>query len=349
MDMADLFRTDRPAAHQLSRSMSALVSRIVGACAHHARLVIGVAFVLCAGAFAYSATHIAIDTDSTKLISNDLPWRQREIVFDAAFPHRVDLIAVVVDAATAELAEEAAAAITRRLSTQTQLFRAVWRPDGGAYFDRVGLLFEPTSEVGRTMELLIAAQPLLGMLAADPSLRGLMDALALSVDGARDDPGKLAQMAKPIAKLADTFEAIAASQTPAFSWRDMLTGQPPDPRELRRFILVQPVLDYSALQPGESATAAIRQASADIGFDGDARVRVRLTGPTPLADEEFATLAQGAALNAALTFVAVVALLWIALRSARLIVAILLCLIGGLLITAAFGLALFGTFNLISV
>src|SRR5437660_12250232 len=100
--------------------MSTLLSRIVGACARHAWLVIGVAVVLCAGAFAYSATHIAMDTDSTKLISNDLPWRQREIVFDAAFPHRVDLIAVVIDAATPELAEEAAAAITQRLSAQTQ-------------------------------------------------------------------------------------------------------------------------------------------------------------------------------------------------------------------------------------
>ena len=53
---------------------------------------------------------------------------------------------------------------------------------------------------------------------------------------------------------------------------------------MRRFILVQPVLDYSALQPGARASAAIRQASAVIGFDGDPRVRVRLTGPTPLDD-----------------------------------------------------------------
>jgi hypothetical protein len=323
--------------------------RIVGACARHALLVIGVALVLCAGAFAYSATHIAIDTDSTKLISSELPWRQREIVFDAAFPHRVDLIAVVIDGATPELAEAAAAAITQRLSAQTQVVRAVWRPDGGPYFDRVGLLFESAFELARTTEQLIAAQPLLGMLAADPSLRGLMDALARSVEGVRDDRGKLAQLAHPLTRLADTFDAIEASQTASYSWRNMVTGRAPDARELRRFILVQPVLDYSALQPGARATASIRQASADTGLVGDARVRVRLTGPTPLADEEFATLAQGAALNATLTLLAVVALLWIALRSARLIVAILLCLMGGLLITAAFGLAVFGTFNLISV
>ncbi len=75
-------------------------------------------------------------------------------------------------------------------------------------------------------------------------------------------------------------------------------GRAADPRELRRFILVQPVLDFGALQPGARAVAAIRQAVVETGFAADPRVRVRLTGPVPLADEEFATLAEGAALNA---------------------------------------------------
>ncbi len=328
---------------------SELIGRVAAACARHAWLVIAIAAVLCAGAFVYAATHIAIDADSTKLISADLPWRQREIAFDAAFPHRVDLVAVVVDAATPELAEEATAALARKLSEEKQWLRAVWRPDGGPFFDRAGLLFESTDALARTTEQLIAAQPLLGMLAADPSLRGLMDALALSLEGVRGDAARLEQMAHPLSRLADTFDAIAAEHPPAFAWRELLTGRAPDARELRRFILAQPVLDYSALQPGARATAAIRQATRELGLDANPRVRVRLTGPTPLADEEFATLAENAAFNAAITMAAVVGLLWLALRSLRLIAAILLCLIVGLTVTAAFGLLVFGKFNLISV
>ena len=322
---------------------------LIGACARRAWLVIGIAIMLCAGALGYSATHIAIDTDSANLISKDVPWRRQEIILNAAFPHRANLIAVVIDAATPELADETAQALAQRLSAQTQVFRAVWRPEGGPYFEREGMLFGSTADIARTTEQLIAAQPLLGMLAADPSLRGLMDALALSFDGARDDDSKVAQLALPLAKLANTFDAIAASDTPTFSWRDMLTGRAPDSRELRRFVLAQPVLDYGALQPGARAADAVHRTAADIGLGADPRVHVRLTGPTPLADEEFATLAQGAALNAALTMVAVVALLWLALRSIRLIVAILLSLIAGLIITAALGLIAFGKFNLISV
>jgi len=322
--------------------------QVVAACTRRPWLVIVVAAALCGGAFTYSASHIAIDTNSTRLIAEDVPWRKRERVFDAAFPQRADLIAVVVDGATPELAEQSTAALAQRLSSRIGPFRAVWRPDGGAFFDRAGLLFESTADLSQTTQRLISAQPLLGSLATDPSVRGLMDALALLVEGAQAESTRLDELAQPLVTLADTFEDIAAGRTPAFSWH-LITGRAPEPRELRRFILVQPVLDYSALQPGERASAAIRQAARELGLDGDPRVRVRLTGPVPLADEEFATLADGAALNATIMIVAVAVLLWIALRSWRLIVAIMLSLGVGLIVTTAFGLVAFGTLNLISI
>jgi hopanoid biosynthesis associated RND transporter like protein HpnN len=328
--------------------MSSVIMQVVAACARRPWLVTIVAAALAAGAFTYCATHLAIDTNSTNLIAEDVAWRKGEMVFDAAFPQRADLIAVVVDGATPELAEQSTAALAQRLSNRNGLFRAVWRPDGGPFFDRAGLLFESTAELSQTMQRLISAQPLLGSLAADPSMRGLMDALSLLVEGAQADP-RFDELAQPLVTLADTFDGIVAGRTPAFSWHRLIAGRAPEPRALRRFILVQPVLDYSALQPGERASAAIRQASHELGLDADPRVRVRLTGPAPLADEEFATLADGAALNAMIMLVAVVVLLWIALRSWRLIVAIMLSLCVGLIVTTAFGLIMFGTLNLISI
>jgi hopanoid biosynthesis associated RND transporter like protein HpnN len=311
--------------------------------------VVALAAAASAVAFGYVARNMAIDTDAAKLISADVSWRKRELAFDAAFPHRADLIAVVVDADTAELAEQATAALTTRLASEPRLFRSVWRPDGGAYFDRAGLLFQSTDELARTTQGLIAAQPLLGTLAGDPTLRGLMDALTLIVEGAQADPSRLDEMTHPLRQLANVLEKIHAGESPSFSWRELITGQASDRRELRRFILVQPVLDYSALQPGQAAAAAVRQASRELGFDADPHLRVRLTGPVPLADEEFATLADRAALNATLVILAVVGLLWLALRSWRPIIAILLSLAAGLIVTAAFGLLLYGAFNLISV
>jgi hopanoid biosynthesis associated RND transporter like protein HpnN len=325
------------------------IARLVAACERRAIAVAVGAGLLAAAALAYTATHFAIDTDTAKLIDEDVPWRAREAAFAASFPHRVDLIAIVVDGATPESAEYAAASLTARLAGERDAFHAVWRPDGGAFFDRAGLLFESTQALAATTERLIAAQPLLGTLAADPTLRGLMDALALVAGGAGEQPGAADALVQPLDALAGAFEALAAGTTPAFSWRTLFTGAAAQPRELRRFVLAQPILDYAALQPGARATERIRAAVRELGIAGDAEVRVRLTGPVPLADEEFATLAEGGVLNAAAMTVTLVALLWAALRSWRLIVGVLASLGVGLAVTAAFGLAAFGAYNLISV
>jgi hopanoid biosynthesis associated RND transporter like protein HpnN len=324
------------------------IARLVSLCARHAIAVIVAAAIVTCGALAYTATHFAIDTDTAKLIAEDVGWRHRELAFAAAFPHRVDLIAIVVDGTTPEIAEQAAALLTGRLGRDHDAFHAVWRPDGGEFFERAGLLFESTQAVTETTQRLIAAQPLLGTIAADPTLRGVMDALALIVAGAGEQDRGVDALVQPLDALADAFEAIVAGNVPAFSWRTLFTGAAPSPRELRRFVLAQPVLDYTALQPGARATARIRASVRDLGLASDPRVRVRLTGPVPLADEEFATLAEGGFLNAFAMTITLVVLLWAALRSWRLIVAVLASLGAGLAVTAAFGLFAFDAYNLIS-
>ena len=342
-------KADRRDARGPDRGLASPIRHVVVGCAAHPALVVVIAAMLCAISLVYAVAHFAMDTDSSRLIADSVPWRQRERAFGAAFPQRQNLIAVVVDAATPELAERATADLAARLTSRPSSFRHVWRPDGGTFFEREGLLFESTAQVAETTERLVAAQPLLGTLAADPSLRGVMDALSLITMGVEQDPRALAALGAPLAALASAFEAIAADRASAFSWQALFSEQAPEPRSLRRFILVQPVLDYHDLQPGAAATSAIRSAVRELGLGADARLRVRLTGPVPLADEEFATLADGAGRNALLTLFAVVVLLWIALRSWRLIAGVLVSLGVGLAITAAFGLAVFRAFNLISV
>ena len=328
--------------------MTSLAERTVAACARHPAIVIAAAAAISAAAFVYVARHMAINTDTASLIAADVAWRQHQRSFDQAFPHRSDLIAIIIDAPTPEIAEQATASLAHSLASQTDIFHQVWRPDGGPFFDQAGLLLQPLPEVERTARSLIAAQPLLGTLAADPSLRGLMDALSRMSAGLKAEPGRAGDLAEPLTKLAAVFEGVLSGQTPNFSWHELIAGKA-DPRELRRFILAQPVLDYRALQPGKTATDAIRSAAQALGLDSDPGLRVRLTGPVPLANEEFATIADGALLNVSIMLLAVLALLWIALHSWRLIFAIMLSLAVGLIVTAAFGLWLYGMLNLISV
>ena len=84
------------------------IAAIARACCRFPWLTLLVASMVTLAAVVYTYQHFAINTDTGALISSKLPWRQRELQLDAAFPQRADTILVVVDGATPELAEGAA-------------------------------------------------------------------------------------------------------------------------------------------------------------------------------------------------------------------------------------------------
>jgi hypothetical protein len=327
----------------------ARIAGLVRACCAHPVLTLVLVVLVTIGAGAYASRNFAIQTDTGKLISPDLPWRQRELQFDAAFPHQSDALLVVVDGATPELADSAAKSLDAALANKPDQIKAVYDPAGGAFFETNGLLFLSVDEVRQTTEQLIRAQAFLGTLAADPSLRGLAQALGFIPQGVEDGSIAFKDFAKPLSLLAGTIDGLLEGRPASFSWNALMTGEAPKSRELRRLIRVSPVLDFDALEPGAAASETIRKEAAALGLTRDHGVTVRLTGPVAMADEEFATVADGALLNVLLTAVAVLIILWFALRSARVIFAVILSLFAGLVITAALGLAMVGALNLISV
>ncbi|MCR0984819.1 hopanoid transporter HpnN [Roseomonas populi] len=326
-----------------------LTGRLVALSAARPWAVLLIGLLLAAGAMHYAARHFAMTTDTAELISTDLVWRQREIAYDKAFPQQEDLIVAVVDGATPEIAEGAAARLAEALAAQPDRFRSVRRPDGGPFFDRNGLLLLPLEEVQANTEGLVRAQPFLGPLAADPSLRGVMGALSTVLEGVARGQARLADIQPAATALAGTFEAVLAGRPAFFSWRALFSGAPPGPRELRRFVLVQPVMDFTALQPGQAGSDALRETARRLNLDAAHGATIRLTGPVPLADEEFASLAEDMDVVAAAMVLALVGIVWFAVRSARFMVAILLTTLIGLIITAGVGLLAIGRFNLISV
>jgi hopanoid biosynthesis associated RND transporter like protein HpnN len=298
---------------------------------------------------AYFASHFAITTDSNKLLSSSLTWREQEGALDHAFPWRIDQIIAVVDAATPEAAEEAANTLEDDLSHHADVIRTVSRPDGGEFFARNGILFRSLDEVRRDASDLIGAQPFLGTLSADPTLRGVLRTLSQSIEGLRLGKTKLEDLGPALTEIADALEIVSSGKYPAFSWRKLITGRTPEPSDLRRFINIQPVLDFDDLRPGRKATATIREAASRLGLTPERGVKVRLTGSVALSDEEFATIADGAALNGIITLLLVVLVLWLALKKARIILAVFINLAAGLILTAAIGLLMVGALNLFSV
>ena len=319
---------------------------LAGICARWPRVVLALALAAALLAGAVVSQRFEMNTDTDALFPADLPWRLTEERMAQAFPQREQVIAVVVDGPTGDAADRAAAGLAAALGRRRDLFRSVQRPDALEFFRRNGLLFLDEAAVRETTERVIAAQPLLGTLAADPSLRGIAAAFGLVLTGVERGEATLGSIAAPLAALAGAAEAAVAGQVAPPDWGRLFTGRAPEPMELRRFVLVQPHLDFSALSPGATAAEAIREAARDLEIPG---VRIRMTGEVPMADEEFASVADGAVRNTLLSLGLVALLLWLALRSWRLILPVLATLLLGLLATAAFGAAAIGAFNPLSI
>src|SRR3954451_23177729 len=296
-----------------------------------------------------TVTRFAINTNTERLISSDVSWRRDLVAYDAAFPQRLGLIVAVVDGETPEIADESADKLARALVAHRQVLDNVRRPDSGPFFDKNGLLFLSVDELTRTTEQLIRQQGFLGPLAADPSLRGVMQALQLGAQGVRAGETTLDELAAPMTAFTKIFEDVLAGRPARLSWRRLLSGGQSEPRELRRFILIKPKLDYNALEPAAAALDLIRNTAANLGLAPDRGVQVRLTGPAPVESDEFATIKENAALNAALTIAAIAFILYLALRSGRVIFAVLATTYAGLILATSAGLLMVGQFNPISV
>jgi hopanoid biosynthesis associated RND transporter like protein HpnN len=328
--------------------LDSLIVRTVGLCIRYFAGIIIVALLLGAAAAAYTARNFAVNTDINDLLSAKLPWRQQENAFRTAFPQVVNLILVDVEAPTPEAAEGAARALEQGLAGKPGLFRSVRDQRDNEFFRRNGLLFLAPEAVMRTTGEFANAQPVITALVRDPSLRGLTDVLAGSLDQARRQNMPLDGMARMLNMASGTLDDVAKARPAAFSWKTLVEGDP-QPSDLHRVIEVWPVLDHADLEPGRKATDAIRDVAAQLGIGRTFGASIGLTGPVPIADEQFASVNDGLVLNSVITGGIIIAILWLALASVRLVAAVVVNLAVGLAVTAAIGILAVGALNPISL
>ncbi|MBV9829389.1 MAG: MMPL family transporter [Alphaproteobacteria bacterium] len=330
-----------------------LLSRFVTALVDAARRCAGVVAItillLAIGSAFLTATHLSVDTDIEHMLPSDAGWRRDELALDKAFPQNDSLIVVVIDGDTGAVADAAAAALTSRLRAEPSLFQYVRQPDGGRFFERNGLLYLSVPELQSVSDQLIQAQALLGSLAHDPSLRGLFGTLALFFENAGTDKATVERLDPTVSVIAAAINSAVSGRPEPLSWQKLMTGRPPETRDTRHFVLARPVLDFDALEPGAKASTEIRRVAAELGIDAGHGLRLRLTGPVPLGDEQFATLQQGAVSSLVISILAVLAILFAAVRSMKLVAAILVTLLSGLVITGGFAALAIGSLNLISI
>jgi len=316
----------------------------------YARVTVLVALATTAAAVYGVATQLSINTDTENMLSPDLPFRQDSNALSAAFPQLSDNIVVVIDGATPDLADDAATILARRLRDHPQVFGSVYDPQGDPFFRANGLLYLDLDELSDLADRLAEAQPFLGTLWRDASLRGLTGMLGLAIDEAAKVKGATPfELARVLNAIAEVAERQAAGRFGLLSWGVLMGKSDADVDDRRRLIIIQPALDYTSLAPAERAMEVLREIARELALDPEHGIRVRLTGSAALAQEELASVSQGMGLSATLSLILVAVLLVVGLGSPRLARATVATLLMGLSWTAAFALAAIGSLNLISV
>ena len=329
--------------------IAAALERLVGACVARARIVALLFLVLACTSIGLAAARLRVSTDIGTLFSMSLPWKQQEAALKAAFPQFTSLIVAVIDARIPEEADATAHGLAAALASDHGHFRSVREPENSPYLNREGLLFLSPPQLQEVLDRTVDAEPFLGKLVADPSARGLFGALGLIAEGA-----KRGQLPPPTFDPAfrafnATLAGVLAGHAEPLSWQDLLAGPALDLAGPDRIVLLQPKLNFSSVQPGGAATAAMRAAAAKLEFVQSGAAHVHVTGDEPLADEEFSSAARGAVTGLVISLLLVMLWLFLALRSLRLIVPVLLTLLLGLALTTGFATLAVGTLNLISV
>lgn len=325
------------------------VAALVEASRRRAVVVVLIALAAAAALGLYAVRHIGMDSNTEHLMSPNLAWRRADAELDRLFPQNRNVLAAVVDGTTPDQSEDAAATLAASLRARPNLYRDVREPGSGPFFQTEGLLYLPVDQVRDMANQLAAAQPLLGTLAADPSARGVFDALDLFAQGAAQGATPAARLDRPFRVVADAVEAGLAGRGELISWESLLSNRKPMARELRRFVLAVPVLDYGALEPGKRAVDTIYAEAEAHRLVPAQGVTVRVTGPVALSDDQFSALREGAGLVAGCAFALLAFWLILAVRSVKSAAAILVTLLTGLVYCVAFAAGVVGPFDPISV
>jgi len=329
------------ADNRLERFLTALGFRV----SHRPWLTVLLAALLTLASALYSQQTMRINSDDSALISQDEPFRQEYQHFIDAFPQFDETTVIVITSDSIDRAEDAAKALTAGLAARPELIETLYSPSADPFFEDHALLYLDLEDLEDVIDRLAEAQPALTALAEDPSLRGLVSELQLSVDqlleGEELPPG-FARMAD---RISDVSESMLAGDPRSISWADEFLDQEGD---VYRIIIVQGRKDFDQSISTSRLISEIRTLGEELGLTPENGIQLRLTGMVPLAHDELETLQSGLSLAAVLSLSLLTVILGFGVRSLRIIVATLLTLLVSLTWTTAWAMLAVGEFNLIS-
>lgn len=294
----------------------------------------------------FTIEHLGISTDTSNMLSPELEFRQTYADYRQSFPQHTDTMIVVVTGDTPDLASAASSALARSLRDSGDLFKSVYLPGTGEFFEKNAFLYLDLDALEDAADNLVRMQALIGALAQNTSLQGLFGLSAAALERAETETSLEIE---PF--LIEIDAALAAANDDRFyqvSWQHLL-GSHARGADRRHIIILQPRLDYTVLQPAAGAMQLVRTLAEELQLDPAHGIQIQITGEVALAHEELQSASRGAAIAGILSLIMVAVVLGVGLGSWQLVIATVVTLSCGLIMTAGFAAVAIGHLNLISI
>ncbi len=292
----------------------------------------------------YVVQNLGVDMDTTKLLSPELPFQKDRARIQRLFPYDLRCILVVVESPTPEQTHQAANQLGKRLARETAHVQSVYLPGQGDFFDHHALLFLETDQLENMVNDISRAQPFLGRLATNNSLSEFLSL----INEALGRPKTSLQLDPILSRMATAIESLLQGEPRKISWQELMLQDSPNLNRKNQLLLIKPVFHYDQFVPAGQSIESVRRIVRD--FESTHRqVTIRLTGEVVLEHEELTSISQGIMLAAFSSAILVSICLILGLGSFQLVVATLITLVVGLLLSAGFATLAVGHLNVISV
>jgi hopanoid biosynthesis associated RND transporter like protein HpnN len=295
----------------------------------------------------YTTNNLGMNTDTEDMLSPDLDWRKLDKELSAEFPQFSSNILIVIEAPTPDQAMDAADGLYEKLKQETTLLKSVFSFRALPFFKKSSLLFLKEDELQDVADRLAEIQPFLSRLTEDQNIRGLFTMLEEAIRAKLD--GETVELSPLIKQINQSLDAVVGKQSFQLSWHSLMAGEALDRDIYREFIVLQPDLDYSDLFPAETVIDKIRTLGDELDINEDNDLRLRLSGSVVLSHEELQSVMEGTQLSVILALCMVTVIMIVGLGSFWLVLATIITLISGLIITAGWATLTVGELNLISV
>ena len=134
--------------------LSAAIAWWVGTVSRYSWIVILIFIMMTGGSIHYTINNLQVNTDTSNLLSEDLPFRQAYKQYESEFSHQINTFLVVIDGATAQQARNAAKQLAQQIALKQDLIEEVYTPQLGDFFDRNALLYLEPAELGELTDRL---------------------------------------------------------------------------------------------------------------------------------------------------------------------------------------------------